>query len=108
MVVAIIGLAGLALLSLLKVVPNPKKAMTILFTLIGLWLGLGLILPAENLIAASLQTGLLDPIPLFHRSINLTLLPLAERLSASQRYYQGSLLIGAVFLTAVFLNRSGE
>lgn len=104
MVVAIIGLAGLALLSLLKVVPNPKKAMTILFTLIGLWLGLGLILPAENLIAASLQTGLLDPIPLFHRSINLTLLPLAERLSASQRYYQGSLLIGAVFLTAVFLN----
>jgi ferredoxin len=104
MVVAIIGLAGLALLSLLKVVPNPKKAMTILFTLIGLWLGLGLILPAENLIAASLQTGLLDPISLFHRSINLTLLPLAERLSASQRYHQGGLLIGAVFLTAVFLN----
>lgn len=104
MVVAIIALTGLALLSLLKVVPNPKKAMTILFTLIGLWLGLGLILPAENLIAASLQTGLLDPIPLFHRSINLTLLPLAERLSASQRYYQGSLLISAVFLTAVFLN----
>ncbi len=104
MVAAIIALTGLALLSLLKVVPNPKKAMTILFTLIGLWLGLGLILPAENLIAASLQTGLLDPIPLFHRSINLTLLPLAERLSASQRYYQGSLLISAVFLTAVFLN----
>ncbi len=104
MLAAIIALTGLALLSLLKVVPNPKKAMTILFTLIGLWLGLGLILPAENLIAASLQTGLLDPIPLFHRSINLTLLPLAERLSASQRYYQGSLLISAVFLTAVFLN----
>ncbi len=104
MVVAIIVLTGLALLSLLKVVPNPKKAMTILFSLIGLWLGLGLILPAENLIVASLQTGLLDPIPLFHRSINLTLLPLAERLSASQRYYQGSLLIGALFLTTVFLN----
>jgi ferredoxin len=104
LVVVIIALVGLALLSLLKIVPNPKKAMTILFTLIGLWLGLGLILPAENLIAASLQIGLLDPIPLFHRSINLTLLPLAERLSASQRYYQGSLLIGAIFLTAVFLN----
>ena len=104
MLVAIIFLTGLALLSLLKVVPNPKKAMTILFTLIGFWLGLGLILPAENLVAASLQTGLLDPIPLFHRSINLTLLPFAEGLSASQRYYQGSLLIGAVFLTAVFLN----
>ena len=104
MLVAIIALTGLALLSLLKVVPNPKKAMTILFTLIGLWLGLGLILPAENLLASSLQTGLLDPITLFHRSINLTLLPLAEGLSASQRYYQGSLLISAIFLTAVFLN----
>ena len=104
MLVAIISLLGLALLSLLKVVPNPKKAVTILLTLIGLWLGLGLILPAENLVAASLQTGLLDPIPLFHRSINLTLLPLAEGLSASQRYYQGGLLIGAVFLTTVFLN----
>jgi ferredoxin len=104
MLIAIIALTGLALLSLLKVVPNPKKAMTILFTLIGLWLGLGLILPAENLLAASLQTGLLDPITLFHRSINLTLLPLAEGLSASQRYYQGSLLISAIFLTAVFLN----
>ena len=104
MVVAIIALAGLALLSLLKVLPNPKKAMIALFSLIGFWLVLGLILPAENLIAASLQTGLLDPIPLFHRSINLALLPLAEGLSASQRYYQGGLLIGAVFLTAVFLN----
>jgi polyferredoxin/Pyruvate/2-oxoacid:ferredoxin oxidoreductase delta subunit len=104
LVVLTIALVGIALLSLLKVVPDPKKAMTILFTLIGLWLVLGLIFPAENLIAASLQTGLLDPIPLFHRSINLTLLPLAEGLSASQRYYQGGLLIGAVFLTAVFLN----
>ncbi|MGD8254916.1 MAG: 4Fe-4S binding protein [Syntrophobacterales bacterium] len=104
MVVAIIVLLGLALLSLLKVVPSPKKALIVLFSLIGFWLGLGLILPAENLIVASLQTGLLDPIPLFHRSINLTLLPLAEGLSASQRYYQGGLLIGAVFLTAVFLN----
>jgi polyferredoxin len=104
MVVAIIALAGLALLSLLKVLPNPKKAMIVLFSLIGFWLGLGLILPAENLIVASLQTGLLDPIPLFNRSINLTLMPLAEGLSASQRYYQGGLLIGAVFLTTVFLN----
>lgn len=104
MVVAIIALAALALLSLLKILPSPKKAMTVFFCLIGLWLGLGLILPAKDLVAASLQTGLLDPIPLFHRSINLTLLPLAETLSVSQRYYQGSLLIGAIFLTAVFLN----
>ncbi len=104
LVLVIIALAGLALLSMLKIVPDPKKAITILFTLVVFWLGLGLLLPAESLIAASLQTGLLDPIPLFHRSINLTLLPLAENLSAGQRYYQGSFLIGAIFLTTVFLN----
>ena len=104
LVLVIIALVGLALLSLLKFVPDPKKAMIILVSLLGFWLGLGLILPAENLIAASLQTGLLDPIPLFHRSVNLTLLPLSERLSVSSRYYQGSLLIGAIFLTTVFLN----
>ena len=52
----------------------------------------------------SLQSGLLDPIPLVHRSINLILLRLSARFSASQRYYQGSWLIGAVFLAAVLLN----
>ncbi len=103
-IVAIICLAGLAMLSLLKLVPDAKKAITLLLILIGFWLGLSLILPTGAIIAASLQTGLLDPIPLVHRSINLTLLPLVDAMSISQRYYQGSLLIGAVFLTAVFLN----
>jgi polyferredoxin/ferredoxin len=102
--VAIVSLAAVALFSLLKVLPNPRNAFTLLIVFIGSWLVLGLLFPSAKIIAASLQTGLLDPIPLVHRSVNLTLLPLAEPISVSQRYYQGSFLIGAVFLTALLLN----
>jgi ferredoxin/polyferredoxin len=103
-VVTIVSLAGVALLALLKVLPNPKNAFTLLIVFIASWLVLGLLFPSGKIIAASLQTGLLDPIPLIHRSINLTLLPLTERVSPIQRYYPGSWFIGAVFLTAVLLN----
>ena len=58
--------------------------------------------------AATLQTGLLDPIPLITRSFNLLLLPIADRaanlISAGSRFYEGAWLIFTVFLTAVFLN----
>jgi polyferredoxin len=101
---AIALLAGLALLVILKLVSNIKRAMSILLILLGVWLALGLIFPSGRMIVASLQTGLLDPIPLVYRSVNLTLLPLAERLTTSQRYYQGTWLIVAVFFTALLLN----
>ncbi len=59
-------------------------------------------------LAATLQTGLLDPIPLITRSFNLVLLPIADSpvsfVSIAQRFYEGAWLILAVFLTAVFLN----
>lgn len=58
--------------------------------------------------SVSLQTGLLDPIPLVYRSVNLVLLPLAdpsgEVLSAIPRQYGGAFLIGLVFLVALLLN----
>jgi len=57
---------------------------------------------------AWLQTGLLDPIPLVTRSINLTLLPIVDSLtgtiSATPRYYQGAYLVLGLFFAAVFLN----
>ncbi len=56
----------------------------------------------------SLQTGLLDPIPLLHRSVNLVLLPLANetvpKLSALPRFYHDAGSIGVVFLIAVLMN----
>lgn len=60
------------------------------------------------LLPASLQTGLLDPMPLFHRSVNLVLLAVADRatflLSAGNRYYENAWTIATLFLCAVFLN----
>jgi len=59
-------------------------------------------------IAATLQTGLLDPIPLITRSFNLVLLPIVDRsvnlASVAERFYEGAWLIFTIFLTAVLLN----
>ena len=72
------------------------------------WVALGFFVTGSRLLAASLQTGLLDPIPLFYRSVNLTLLPLidgrAVSLTPASRLYPGSILIGVVFWSAVLLN----
>jgi polyferredoxin len=57
---------------------------------------------------ATLQTGLLDPIPLVTRSFNLVLLPIADSsvnvTSVAGRFYESAWLIFAIFLTAVLLN----
>jgi len=59
-------------------------------------------------LAVTLQTGLLDPIPLVTRSFNLLLLPIIDRaanfVSVSARFYEGAWLILAIFLTAILLN----
>ena len=59
-------------------------------------------------LAATLQTGLLDPIPLVTRSFNLLLIPIIDRaanlVSVTARFYEGAWLILAIFLTAVLLN----
>ena len=59
-------------------------------------------------IAATLQTGLLDPIPLVTRSFNLLLVPIADRTayvaSVTDRFYEGAWLIAVIFLAAVLLN----
>ncbi len=69
---------------------------------------LSLLTDGSRMLAASLQTGLLDPIPLFYRTVNLTLLPLADgrliSISAASRLYPGTFVMGAIFWAAVFLN----
>jgi polyferredoxin len=61
----------------------------------------------EGALAASLQTGLLDPIPLLQRSVNLVLLPLADatgsRLAAAPRHYEDAWLIGTILLVVLLL-----
>ncbi|MHC4336094.1 MAG: 4Fe-4S binding protein, partial [Planctomycetota bacterium] len=59
-------------------------------------------------ISATLQTGLLDPIPLVTRSFNLVLLPIADRsaniASVTGRFYETAWLIFAIFFAAILVN----
>ena len=56
----------------------------------------------------SLQVGLLDPISLMTRSVNLVLLPILDSstnfVSVLQRYYQGAWILLVAFFAAVFMN----
>jgi polyferredoxin len=101
-------LAALALLTLLKVISAPRNAILWLLISLGIWAGLSLLFPGERLAARGLQTGLLDPIPLLYRSMNLVLLPLLDaqspRFSPQPRHHEEAWLIGAIFLAAVLLS----
>jgi len=87
---------------------NPKKIGIVFLIFIAVWLLLSTLFNGHQTSAASLQIGLLDPIPLVYRSINLVILPLVDRTSVSMstipRAYDGTWLIAAIFLAAVLLN----
>ncbi|MFZ5451950.1 MAG: 4Fe-4S binding protein [Thermodesulfobacteriota bacterium] len=59
-------------------------------------------------LTGSVQTGVFDPLPLLHRSVNLALLPLVDNhlgvLSDAPRYYASVWIIGVVLLGVVALN----
>ena len=83
-----------------------RKALWPLLAGLIIWSGLCLWLGWDGAALTSLQTGLLDPIPLLQRSVNLVLLPLLDhgRLGAGHRLYaQGGLILG-VLLAALGLN----
>jgi ferredoxin len=87
---------------------NLKKTAIFFLGFVVLWLLLSQIFNENQTSAASLQIGLLDPIPLVYRSINLIVLPLIDqtalKLSAVPRLYDGTWLIAAVFFSALLLN----
>ena len=59
-------------------------------------------------LGATLQPGLLDPIPLVTRSFNLVLLPVFDSavnfVSVVERFYEGAWLVFTIFVTAILLN----
>lgn len=64
----------------------------------------------QGLAGASLQIGLLDPICLVSRSVNLVLLPIFQEsqlsqlgLASSQRFTVGALIIGTIFAASLLL-----
>lgn len=98
----------LILLSIFEIFKKPKNII-ITFLLASIFVALLSMMPqTSRILFSSLQTGLLDPIPLFYRSVNLIFIPLLDgtffSLSPAPRFYGGTFLIGAVFLSAVLMN----
>jgi len=87
---------------------KPKKTGLLFLIFIGVWLLSSALLSGRGTSTASLQIGLLDPISLMYRSINLVILPLfngtALSVSVIPRAYDGVGLIAVIFLAAVLLN----
>ncbi|EFK07195.1 4Fe-4S binding domain protein [delta proteobacterium NaphS2] len=85
-----------------------RKAGVLFLIFISVWLLSCALFYGHESSAASLQIGLLDPISLVTRSINLVILPLLDSTSLSistiPRAYEGAGLIAIIFLSAVLLN----
>jgi polyferredoxin/ferredoxin len=107
-VLFILALLVLLFLSLRKLSAKKTNMAHWILVCAAVWILLAFFLSGHSLVGASLQTGLLDPIPLIHRSVNLVILPLVDgathKLAVTQRFTLGAWLIGAVFLAAVLLN----
>ena len=69
----------------------------------GIALVLGVLLPGHRLLAAGLQTGLLDPIPLVYRSVSLVVLPLLAP-GGEKIVVTGGLFTGGVFILILALS----
>ncbi|MEJ2657009.1 MAG: 4Fe-4S binding protein [Desulfobacterales bacterium] len=102
------ALTGLIFRVVRQASATPGKIGRVFLIFIAVWLLLGTFFNTYQTSAASLQIGLLDPIPLLYRSINLVILPLVDRTSVSvstiPRAYDGTWLIAFVFLSAILLN----
>ncbi len=84
-----------------------RRSQVLKYVLLVFLLG-GLVWRSGAAAVYGLQIGLLDPLVLLHRSVNLVLLPLAGRAVpspvAAARFTDGAALIGAVFVTVLLLN----
>ncbi len=103
----IVGLGAVSILVWLaarKVVSNLKGALIGFLIFAVAWVVIGVVARPEAFATASLQTGLLDPIPLLHRAVNLVVLTAFNGIGAANRFYAGAWLIAAVFFAAVLLN----
>ena len=90
------------------VVRRRGRALAAAAVFLVIWIGLSFFLSMNKPLAASLQSGLLDPIPLVYRSISLVVLPIVDMgggaLASAWRHYEWAWLIGGIFLTALLLN----
>jgi ferredoxin len=87
-----------------KVVSGWKQTAEWFAGLLFIGTALGFLVRPEVMVASSLQTGLLDPIPLIHRSMNLVILAAFDGVATASRFYVAAWSIAAVFFTALLLN----
>jgi len=108
LVLLAVGTLVLSFLAAFRFITPRKKAVGLVLGALGFWTCLAIFFAVDRWIDGSLQTGLLDPIPLLYRSVNLVVLPLldstSQRIHADQRFYDGVWVIGAIFLGALLLN----
>jgi ferredoxin len=87
---------------------NAPKTLLSVFIIGGIWVLASFLFQGDWRPVASLQIGLLDPIPLVYRSVNLILMPLIDHTtlpaSSIPRLYAGTWLIASIFVAAVLLN----
>lgn len=108
-IAALSAAAVLLALSAVWMLRGRMRRGVIFFVLAALgWFSAAMLAGDGQLPSASLQIGLLDPLALVHRSVNLALLPLLDQsatdLSVNPRYYRGAWLIGGIFAAALLLN----
>jgi ferredoxin len=104
----VLVLAALVVLAIRQTEGHIKKAIAAVLAVSGGWILISFLFYGDWRPLASLQIGLLDPIPLVYRSINLLVLPLIDHttlaVSNNPRLYAGSGLIATIFVVSVLLN----
>jgi polyferredoxin/ferredoxin len=104
LIVLAASLAATLWLATRKVVDGWKKTAEWFAALLLVGTALGFLVRPEVLAASSLQTGLLDPIPLMHRSVNLVILTAFNGLATASRLYVAAWSLAAVLFAALLLN----
>ncbi len=103
-----LGLAAVIVLAIRQAALNVKKTIAGVLVVTGGWVLISFLFYEDWRPVASIQIGLLDPIPLVYRSINLIIMPLIDQTtlaaSSSPRLYAGTWLIGSIFGVSILLN----
>ena len=107
-ILLILGLVVLIVMAVRQAKLNGPKTTLAVVIIGGIWVLASFLFHKNWRPMASLQIGLLDPIPLVYRSINLVLLPLVDHTTlpalSTSRLYAGTGSIAFIFVAAVLLN----
>jgi polyferredoxin len=106
--VLMLGLMALIVLAVRQAKLSAPKTILAAFIIGAIWALASFLFHGDWRPVASLQIGLLDPILLVYRSINLIVLPLIDHTtlpaSSTPRLYAGTWLIASIFVAAILLN----